>query len=304
MLEKIQQRLSQFDYVDFLRHLFPITLWLPHYNLQKLRGDVIAGITVGIMIIPQSLAFATLAGIPLQYGLYTALSPGIVYCIFGTSKDVSMGPTVTMALFTYRYNSTFSTVGSSLLAFFVGIILILMAILKLGFVTKFVPSHVISGFISSAAIVIATTQLKNLSGHKNTPSSFVGKIIHFFKNIKYTNTWDITLGLFSLAFLIFFMWVSKKQLSKTTEKKKSTCRTYCLNGVWFVCVAKSALVCIIGTIVAYVFYTYGYTDSFTLAGNLQKGLPSFQVCKFPCVYIINSAKQTIWFPEHDHVMEL
>ena len=274
MMKKLQTQLNKFDVINFLRHLLPITVWLPKYNLDKLKGDIIAGTTVGIMIIPQSIAFATLAGIPPQYGLYASLLPALVYCILGTSKDVSMGPTVTMALFTYRYNSTYHPVGASLLAFLVGIVLIAMAVLKLGFVTKFMPSHVISGFISAAAVVIATTQLKNLFGHKNAPSYFVGKIIHFFKNIQYTNPWDCTLGLLCLAFLILFMWLSRTRLN---NKGVSTATIYCLSFLRFVAVAKSAIVCVIGTIAAYFFHVYGYTGSFTLAGKLPQGLPTFQV---------------------------
>lgn len=276
-MDKIKAYCKNLDILKLITFIFPIVSWLPKYNLGKFHGDLIAGITVGIMIIPQSIAFGTLAGLPPQYGLYAALTPGITYCLFGGSKDVSMGPTVTMALFTYRFNAHQVPIGASMLAFFVGLVLIAMAILRLGFVTKFIPSHVISGFVSAAAVVIASTQLKSLFGHAESASDFFGKIGIFFKNLKHTNPWDISLGVFCLVFLLFFMVLSKTKLNKPIDGKSSVAKKMCFKLLWFLCIAKSALICIIGTIVAFVFYKCGYNDSFTLAGELPSGIPNIQV---------------------------
>ena len=268
--------LQDLNVKKFIHTLLPITFWLPNYNLQKLRGDIIAGITVGIMIIPQSIAFANLSGLPPQYGLYAGLIPGIIYAVFGTSKDVSMGPTVTMALFTYKYNSSLEPVGASCLAFFIGLVLILMALLRLSFIANFMPTHVLSGFISAAAITIMTSQLRSLFGHEKPPAGFIQKIVHFFKNIHQLNYWDLVMSICCLIYLAFFMWLSKRK-SNDKSKQKSVIKKIWTKIIWFMGVGRSATVCILATIVAYVFYVHGYKNNFTLAGKLPKGLPTPQV---------------------------
>ena len=94
-MDKVCKKLSSIKLTtNDVKKKFPITKWLPKYNLRKLQGDIIAGITVGIMVIPQSLAFATFAGLPPHYGLYTAFPPGIIYLFLGSAKDMNVGPTV------------------------------------------------------------------------------------------------------------------------------------------------------------------------------------------------------------------
>lgn len=83
---------------SFFRQLFPITTWAPKYNLSMLMSDLIAGITVGFVVIPQGLAYAKIAGLPPQYGLYAAYIGVIVYTFFGTCKDITIGPTAIMSL--------------------------------------------------------------------------------------------------------------------------------------------------------------------------------------------------------------
>jgi len=277
------ERLKETSCWGYLARWFPFLTWMQTYTLRTLRGDIIAGITCGLLIIPQGIAYANLAGLPAEYGLYTAMTPGIIYCIFGTSKDVSVGPTVTMALFTNRYNATHHPIGGSALAFLVGSVLFAMTVLRLGFITKFMPMHVNSGFVSAAAIVVGVSQLKNLFGLTRAPQSFVGKVGHFFRTVKYFNKYDLCLGSGCIAFLILFMWLSRSPLKKLQQKPGSMWKIIS-NTLWFSCIARSGIVCILGTLICYGIVEHGPGNVLTLAGKLPTGLPAV-VSPFSDAYI-------------------
>ena len=267
---------KRFNLLQTLRTFFPIIVWLPQYNLTKLKGDLIAGLTVGIMVVPQGIAFATVAGLPIQYGLYTSLTPGLIYCIFGTSKDVNVGPTATMSLFTNKLNTTKSPIGSSLLGFWCGIVLFAVGIFRLGFVSKFVPYHVINAFVSAAAITIAVSQFPNLLGIKGAPSNTFLILDYLRQKIKTTNKYDVTLGILCMVYLGFFMWLSKRKFITSSSGFKST-RIIFNKIVLLVCSARMVLVCIFATIAVYIFYKHGITTKFSVAGKLPKGMPKWQV---------------------------
>ena len=247
----ILEKLKQIKWIKWIKSFFPILIWLPQYNLYKLRKDIIAGITVGVMVIPQSMAFATLAKLPSEYGLYASFTPGIVYCIFGTSRHINIGPTVTMALFSVRFNPTEQPIGASFLGFLAGLVLVVMAIFRLGFVTKFVPHHVISAFVSATSITAVITQLSSLFGIKDAPSNVFLIIRHIGKNIKLTNIWDLTLGVASILFLSFFMWLSKRKAC-TTSQNFTELKFILKKLLWFLCAARMALLCLCATIVVYI----------------------------------------------------
>ena len=272
----VEERKQRFDFLKTITGIFPIIVWLSHYNLTKLKGDLIAGLTVGIMVVPQGIAFASVAGLPIQYGLYTSLTPGLIYCIFGTSKDVNVGPTATMSLFTNKLNTTRSPIGASLLGFWCGVVLLLVGVFKLGFVTKFVPYHVINAFVSAAAITIAVSQFPNLLGIKGAPSNTFLILDYLRQKIKTTNKYDVTLGILCMVYLGFFMWLSKRKLNKSPSRFKRA-RKFLNKIVWLVCSARMVFVCIFATIAVYIFYKHGITTKFSVAGELPKGLPILQV---------------------------
>jgi SulP family sulfate permease len=154
-----------------IKSILPILDWLPNYNKKHLRGDVNAGLTVGIMLIPQGMAYAMLAGLPPIYGLYTAIVLLLVYAIFGTSRQLGVGPVAIDSLLVAVTVSQFAQVDSTqylnlaiLLALMVGCIHILMSLLRLGVLVNFLSHPVISGFTSAAAIIISISQLKHLMG--------------------------------------------------------------------------------------------------------------------------------------------
>ncbi|GAA4474776.1 SulP family inorganic anion transporter [Phytohabitans houttuyneae] len=151
--------------------ILPLLGWLPGYRRQTLRHDLVAGLTVAVMLVPQSMAYAALAGMPPVTGLYAAIVPLVVYALLGTSGSLAVGPVAITALMTSaalaplaggdpaRYAAL-----AGLLALFVGVIQALMGVLRLGVLVNFMSHSVLTGFTSAAAIVIAASQIKDLFG--------------------------------------------------------------------------------------------------------------------------------------------
>lgn len=153
------------------RTLFPILEWLPRYRLADLRGDAVAGITVGIMLIPQGMAYAILAGMPPIYGLYASVVPLLVYAIFGSSRHLSVGNTAIDSMIMVVGLGALAEIGSDdyvgvALAFavLVGLIHLALGAMRLGFLVNLLSRPVIVGFTSAAAIIIGFSQLSNLLG--------------------------------------------------------------------------------------------------------------------------------------------
>ena len=150
---------------------FPIVSWINSYSKEELKSDFAAGLTVGVMLIPQGMAYAMIAGLPPVYGLYAALLPQVVYALMGTSRQLAVGPVAMDSLIVAAGLGALSLSGPQeyialalFLAFFVGVIQLLMGFLKLGGVVHFLSRPVISGFTSAAAIIIGLSQLNHLLG--------------------------------------------------------------------------------------------------------------------------------------------
>ena len=260
-----------------LRNIFPIILWVKHYKLDTFKGDVLAGCTTGIMAVPQALAFAVVAGLPIEYGLYTAMIPGILYSIFGTSKDVSLGAALTIALFSNRYNITADPDGAAMLSFLVGVVLFIIWLLRLSFLTTFIPVPVLSGFVSGAAIVIIGLNIKDLLGFRNVPSQLFRKIIYYCKNYDTVNTQDMILGLSFLVVLLVLLWVSRKiKVWKDCDKFNPILLTI-FEGI---CIARTAIVCVLAILIIYIIHeTTDEASTITVTGHIPSGLPHIKVYK-------------------------
>ncbi len=154
-----------------MKSTLPILDWLRNYNRGDLKHDIPAGLTVGIMLIPQGMAYALIAGLPAEYGLYAAIAPQLVYALLGTSWQLAVGPValdslivasgLSMMEFTEPSSYIFMAIA---LAFLVGAIQFVMGLLRLGFVVNFLSRPVISGFTSGAAIIIGMNQVKHILG--------------------------------------------------------------------------------------------------------------------------------------------
>lgn len=154
-----------------IKQWIPAADWLPNYRKQDLTGDMVAGITVAMMLIPQAMSYAMLAGLPPYIGLYASVLPLIAYAFFGTSRQLAVGPVAMVALLVSSGVGAIAETGSSqyialaiLLALMVGVIQLAMGVFRLGFLTNFLSHPVISGFTSAAALIIGFSQLKHIVG--------------------------------------------------------------------------------------------------------------------------------------------
>ncbi len=185
-----------------LKKLLPILDWLPKYKKEDLSGDLAAGLTVGVMLIPQGMAYAMIAGLPPVYGLYAAMVPQVVYAFFGTSRQLAVGPVAMDSLLVAAGISTFAVAGTEnyislaiLLAFLMGIIQLSFGIFRLGFLVNFLSKPVISGFTSAAALIIGVNQLKYLLDVSLVKSSLIFEILwDAVLKVNQYNWWAISLG--------------------------------------------------------------------------------------------------------------
>ncbi|WP_113922924.1 SulP family inorganic anion transporter [Cognataquiflexum aquatile] len=179
------------NFLQSVKGYIPILEWLPKYQKTDLQGDLSAGLTVGIMLIPQGMAYAMLAGLEPIHGLYAVTVPLILYAIFGTSRQLAVGPVAMVSLLTAAGIATLNATSPEQyllyalsLAFLVGLIQFGMGLFKLGFVVNFLSHPVISGFTSAAAIIIGLSQIKHLF-RINLPNSehIQEMIVAIFQNI-------------------------------------------------------------------------------------------------------------------------
>lgn len=154
-----------------LSRVFPFLEWFKGYNFVKLKADAIAGLTVALVLIPQSMAYAQLAGLPAYYGLYASFLPPMIAALFGSSRQLATGPVAVVSLMTAASLSPLAAAGSQsfiayaiLLALIVGVFQFLLGVLRLGLVVNFLSHPVVNGFTNGAAIIIATSQLSKMFG--------------------------------------------------------------------------------------------------------------------------------------------
>jgi len=201
-----------------IKKIIPIIEWLPNYNKSLFRGDLIAGITVSVILIPQGIAYALIAGLPPIYGLYCALVPQVLYAIFGSSRQVAIGPVAMDSLIVATGVSTLALAGSEsyisiaiLLALLVGIIQFLMGVFSLGFIVNFLSKPVITGFTSAVALIIGCNQFRNLLGVDFIQSDQIHVLIEdIWRQISSFNMHTSTIGIIAILIIIIFRKINKK----------------------------------------------------------------------------------------------
>ncbi len=194
-----------------LQTLFPFLFWFKNYDTGALKKDCIAGITVALVLIPQSMAYAQLAGLPPYYGLYASFLPPLVAALFGSSRRLATGPVAVVSMMTAASLEPLAVTGSEayiayavLLAFAVGLFQFLLGVLRLGIIVNLLSHPVVAGFINAAALIIASSQLTKFFG------VHVDKAEHYYETIggvfvaaaNYTHWPTLFFGLFALAVMI------------------------------------------------------------------------------------------------------
>ncbi|WP_299654830.1 sulfate permease [uncultured Jannaschia sp.] len=196
-----------------LRRHVPILDWGRRYDRNDLAGDGLAALIVTIMLIPQSLAYALLAGLPAEAGIYASILPIVLYAIFGTSRSLAVGPVAVVSLLTASAVGEVAAQGTAgyaaaalTLAALSGVILLLLGALRLGFLANFLSHPVIAGFITASGILIAASQLRHLLGIEAGGHTLIEMVTGLLVNIGATNLPTLAIGLAATAFLF---WVRR-----------------------------------------------------------------------------------------------
>ncbi|MFK7908007.1 MAG: SulP family inorganic anion transporter [Chitinophagales bacterium] len=244
-----------------LKNYLPILKWLPDYNKQKLRGDLIAGFTTGVMLVPQAMAYAMIAGLPPIYGLYAALIPLIIYAIFGTSMQLAVGPVAIVSMLVMTGVSQFAEPESELFiqlailtGLLAGLIQLAMGVLRLGMLVNFLSHPVLSGFTSAAAVIIGLGQFKHFLGIEIERSSYVHEIL-----------WNIGSHIHETHLLTFGIGLGGIVLIKLLGKIHSA----------FPAALVTLFIC---TLAAY--YLDWEAQGVLIIGAVPTGLPSFSIPSF------------------------
>ena len=250
-----------------MKQYFPILNWLPNLSKKSIKNDFIAGLTVGIMLVPQGMAYALLAGLPPVFGLYAALIPQVIYAIMGTSRQLSVGPVAMDSLLVASGLAVLKLSGideyismAIFLAFFMGLIQLILGFMRMGFLVNFLSKPVISGFTSAAAIIIGLSQLKHLVG---APFESSNKI-----------------------HLLLFEFIDKgSQIQPTTL-------VIGLSGIGILILLKKLNPSIPGALIAVIFSSlwikyFGQDSGVSIVGIVPEGLPYF---KLPEIQLINFSK--------------
>lgn len=244
-----------------LKSLIPILEWLPNYKKEYLGGDLSAGLTVGIMLIPQGMAYAMIAGLPPVFGLYAALIPQIIYGILGTSRQLSVGPVAMDSLLVAAGLGALSLSGieeyigmAIFLALFMGSIQFLLGVVRMGFLVNFLSKPVISGFTSAAALIIGLSQLKHLLGTPIEGGNQIHTLVYnAFKTIDQTQWIALVLGVAAIVII--------KGLKRIHKR-----------------IPGALIVTLLGIVVTYVFRLDQL--GLSIVQDVPKGLPAFS---FPSV---------------------
>ena len=249
----------------------PLPGWLKTYQSQFIAGDVTAGLIVTVMLIPQSLAYAMLAGLPPEIGLYASLLPMVAYALFGSSMTLAVGPVAVSSLMTASALMPLASQGSAeyislsiLLALLSGLMLLVAGFLRLGFLAWFLSHPVISGFISGSAVLIAIGQLKYLLGLQFSSSGVLSSLNNLAQHLHETNTTTALLGLSAILFLLF----ARKYLGPLLKQLGISAKSADL----ITKLAPMAVVIVSTALVA--IYGLNQTDKVSIVGRVPGGLPS------------------------------
>ncbi|XP_055861214.1 sodium-independent sulfate anion transporter-like isoform X3 [Biomphalaria glabrata] len=282
--------LQTFTLQNFLNK-FPIIHWLPKYRCDTFQSDLIAGLTVGLTVIPQGLAYAQVADLPAQFGLYSAFIGCFIYALMGTSKDITLGPTAILSLMTATFATRVSPVLPSgekdttialLMTFMCGIFQFILGVLKLGILVNFISYPVINAFTTAAAITIGFGQVKNILGLDDIPDDFIDMVYLTFKKLPETRIWDMTMGLISFVLVTLLKIIRdlKWVKARDPENQVSIFHLILRKCLWIIGTASNAIVVISASGVVAILEYRGMTDYIRVTGHIKPGLPEFTLPRF------------------------
>ena len=263
-------------YMEFLTRMVPVFNWGRDYNRQYLASDTVAAVIVTIMLIPQSLAYALLAGLPAEMGLYASMLPLIAYAIFGTSRTLSVGPVAVVSLMTATSIGKIADSGSVdyvtaaiALALISGLMLIVMGFLRFGFLANFLSHPVVSGFITASGLIIALSQMRHILGIDAHGDNLLDLGPSLLAHMHSFNPVTLATGAVALAFLFWARGGLQPLLVKVG-----------FTGTSAGMLAKAGpVLVIIATILASYFGDFG-ARGVALVGEVPQGLPTLSIPTF------------------------
>ncbi|WP_336985643.1 SulP family inorganic anion transporter [Altererythrobacter aquiaggeris] len=259
-----------------LSRYLPILQWGRTYSKAALGADLMAAVVVTIMLIPQSLAYALLAGLPPVVGLYASILPLAAYAVFGTSRTLAVGPVAVVSLMTASAAGAVAAQGTAeyleaaiTLAALSGIMLAIMGALRLGFLANLLSHPVISGFITASGILIATSQLKHILGVSAPGDNWPDMLANLAGAVGQTNWWTLALGIAAVVFLFWVRGGAKPALHRLGATDAAA-------GA----IARAGPVAAVAvTILAVAGFDLG-AKGVTLVGAIPQGLPPFALPSF------------------------
>ena len=201
--------MAQSSFLQKIKTYIPILEWLPSYDKKNIGWDTVAGITLASFVLPESMAYATLAGVPTYFGIYCCLAGGLIFSLFTTSRHVAVGPTSAISL---MVGSTVAVLSggdpqrwaaiAELSAIIVGCICFIAYIFKLSSLVNFISDSILLGFKAGAALSIMSTQLPKLFGMEASGSHFFARVSHLISHLPETNWVVLVFGLAALVLII------------------------------------------------------------------------------------------------------
>lgn len=283
------------------------------YSTEDAAGDFIAGVTVGLTVIPQALAYAGIAGLDpavssrqiqfllemldfnlvltsffsffLQYGLYGSFLGCFVYIFLGSCKDVPMGPTAIASLLTYQAAGGVWQ-KAVLLSFLTGLIEIAMGVMGLGFLLNFISGPVSSGYTSAVSLIILSSQVKDIFGIKAKGATFVEMWSSIFDNINTIRVNDTIMGISCICILLLMRLLVTKQIGPKDEQFKSNFQKLVNRTLWLIGTARNAILVILTGMISYVMHQSA-SGELQVIGEIPAGMPNFEIPPFSIADVKN-----------------
>ena len=240
-----------------IARILPIVGWLRDYDRSWLRGDVIAGVTVAALIVPKNLGYAGIAGIPLQNGLYAAAAGAVLYAIFGTCRQISMGPSSGLAAVAASAVAPAGLTAPGDVATFVagitlisGLLFLLLALLRMGWISQFLSRAVVTGFLFGAAIDVVIGELAKITGTDTSGTNSLQEFRSWLGSLGETHLLTLVVGVVSLVVVFGIRYVAPR--------------------------VPGALVLVVGGLIASYLFDFG-DKGVALVGDVPSGLPSFDI---------------------------
>jgi sulfate permease, SulP family len=259
-----------------LVRFLPALNWLGHYERRFLAGDALAGVIVATLLIPQAMAYALLAGLPPQFGIYASMLPLAVYALLGSSQYLSVGPSALLSLLILNQVSALAEPGSPLYlalaittAIMVGITQIVMAIVRLGVFTNFLSHPVLSGFTSAAACLIALGQVKHFMGVKLPPTEHLHQhLAELTYALPQSNIKTLAIGTSSVLLLLVFQYPLPPLLERWKALPTKLAQSLSKSG--------PIVAVVVGTVIVAAFMA-DEQSGVSVIGEIPRGLPSFTI---------------------------